>query len=151
VRALFEDVETSDASDSSTTKRETGVRKRGRKAPAQPSVSLKILDEENPPPLVASQAASKGNKKLSAAAEQTRREEYASKLFEDLNRTVFFDGLPKNTKLVWSKRLLTTAGRANWHRYACNICNHVRYGLPIIFLGHELVSIRWRLSLQLKF
>ncbi|EIW86403.1 hypothetical protein CONPUDRAFT_46822 [Coniophora puteana RWD-64-598 SS2] len=55
-------------------------------------------------------------KKALAAAEQARRESYATQLFNDLNQTVFSGGLPSKTKLVWSKRLLTTAGRAKWHR-----------------------------------
>ncbi|KAH7929391.1 hypothetical protein BV22DRAFT_1116952 [Leucogyrophana mollusca] len=55
-------------------------------------------------------------KKAQAAAEQARREKYASEPFVELNRTVFNGGLPKETKLNWSKRLLTTAGKARWHR-----------------------------------
>ncbi|KAG0709099.1 SprT-like family-domain-containing protein [Suillus ampliporus] len=50
------------------------------------------------------------------AEEQARREKYAEKLFEELNSTIFNDGLPRETKLNWNKRLLTTAGRARWHR-----------------------------------
>lgn len=57
------------------------------------------------------------SKKAQAAAEQQRRVTYARGLFEELNRSVFEDKLPKDTKLIWSKRLLTTAGRAKWHRY----------------------------------
>ncbi|KAJ8596506.1 hypothetical protein M405DRAFT_726107 [Rhizopogon salebrosus TDB-379] len=48
--------------------------------------------------------------------EQERREKYAEKLFAELNSTVFNDGLPRETKLNWNKRLLTTAGRARWHK-----------------------------------
>jgi hypothetical protein len=54
-------------------------------------------------------------KKAEAEAEQARREAYAQALFDDLNTSVFKGELPQ-TKLVWSKRLLTTAGRAKWHR-----------------------------------
>lgn len=50
------------------------------------------------------------------AEEQTRREKYAAQLFEELNSTIFDNGLPRETKLNWNKRLLTTAGRAKWHR-----------------------------------
>ncbi|KAG1757339.1 SprT-like family-domain-containing protein [Suillus lakei] len=50
------------------------------------------------------------------AEEQARREKYAAQLFEELNSTIFNDGLPRETKLNWNKRLLTTAGRARWHR-----------------------------------
>ncbi|KAI6045031.1 SprT-like family-domain-containing protein [Pisolithus marmoratus] len=58
----------------------------------------------------------KSSKKVRDAAEQLRREKYAVNLFAELNHTVFGDGLPKDTKLEWSKRLLTTAGRARWYR-----------------------------------
>ncbi|KAF8887770.1 SprT-like family-domain-containing protein, partial [Infundibulicybe gibba] len=54
--------------------------------------------------------------KAQAAAEQLRREKYAQELFDELNRVVFKNGLPKETKLNWNKRLLSTAGRAKWHR-----------------------------------
>ncbi|KAF8266043.1 SprT-like family-domain-containing protein [Lactarius quietus] len=56
------------------------------------------------------------SKKALALAEQAERAAYARSLFEDLNRTVFGDGLPATTSLVWSNRLLTTAGRARWQR-----------------------------------
>lgn len=55
-------------------------------------------------------------KKAQAQAEQTRRRDYAIELFNDLNRRVFGDRLPQDTKLIWNNRLLTTAGRAKWHR-----------------------------------
>jgi hypothetical protein len=63
------------------------------------------------------QKAPRVTKKAHAAAEQARREKYAADLFEELNRAVFKDGLPKETKMNWNKRLLTTAGRAKWHRF----------------------------------
>ena len=56
------------------------------------------------------------SKKALEAAEQARREAYAQKLFDELNQSVFKGGLPESTKLTWSKRLLTTAGRARWRR-----------------------------------
>lgn len=58
----------------------------------------------------------RSGKKVLLAAEQEKRHEYAVSLFNDLNRTVFKNGLPEDTKLNWNKRLLTTAGRAKWHR-----------------------------------
>ncbi|KAG6869058.1 hypothetical protein C0993_004731 [Termitomyces sp. T159_Od127] len=57
------------------------------------------------------------SKKAQAAAERERRVTYAQSLFKELNSSVFEDKLPRETKLNWSKRLLTTAGRAKWHRY----------------------------------
>ena len=56
------------------------------------------------------------SKKALAQAEQAERAAYARSLFDELNRTVFAGGLPVETTLVWSNRLLTTAGRARWHR-----------------------------------
>ncbi|THH30163.1 hypothetical protein EUX98_g4016 [Antrodiella citrinella] len=57
-----------------------------------------------------------GSKKATIAVEQERREAYAQKVFDELNRIVFSEGLPVETKLNWNVRLLTTAGRAKWHR-----------------------------------
>ena len=57
-----------------------------------------------------------GSKKASAAAEQARRERYAQEVFDELNEKVFAGGLPEDTRLHWNNRLLTTAGRAKWHR-----------------------------------
>lgn len=53
-------------------------------------------------------------KKAIKAAEQARHEAYARYEFGFLNASVFDGRLPLNTKLEWSKRLLTTAGRASW-------------------------------------
>lgn len=47
---------------------------------------------------------------------QARLEAYAQTLFDDLNKLVFQNQLPADTALMWNKRLLTTAGRARWHR-----------------------------------
>ncbi|TCD66773.1 hypothetical protein EIP91_000964 [Steccherinum ochraceum] len=56
------------------------------------------------------------SKKSVAAAEQARRETYARQFFNDLNEKVFGNGLPRETRLNWNVRLLTTAGRAKWRR-----------------------------------
>jgi hypothetical protein len=56
------------------------------------------------------------SKKAQALAEQAERATYAQSLFDELNRGVFAGGLPVETTLIWSNRLLTTAGRARWHR-----------------------------------
>lgn len=63
------------------------------------------------------------SKKALAIAEQAERAAYAESLFDELNRGVFAGGLPVETSLVWSNRLLTTAGRARWHRW-------VRFPVP---------------------
>ncbi|TFY77231.1 hypothetical protein EWM64_g6781 [Hericium alpestre] len=65
------------------------------------------------------------SKKAVALAAQAQREEYAQSLFDEFNRIVFDGGLPPSTKLTWSKRLLTTAGRARWHRQAVSRCLHL--------------------------
>ena len=57
------------------------------------------------------------SKKALALAEQAERVAYAQSLFDELNRSVFGGGLPAETSLIWSNRLLTTAGRARWHRW----------------------------------
>jgi len=57
------------------------------------------------------------SKKATEEAEQARRERYAQELFDELNKSVFGNGLPENTKLNWNKRLLTTAGKAKYRRY----------------------------------
>ena len=56
------------------------------------------------------------SKKALMQAEQEEHAAYAQSLFDELNRMVFAGGLPVETTLVWSNRLLTTAGRARWHR-----------------------------------
>ncbi|EIN13243.1 hypothetical protein PUNSTDRAFT_57472, partial [Punctularia strigosozonata HHB-11173 SS5] len=56
------------------------------------------------------------SKKAEAEAKAARLATYANDLFSDLNRSVFDNGLPKETTLVWNKRLLSTAGKASWHR-----------------------------------
>ncbi|KAI6133248.1 SprT-like family-domain-containing protein [Pisolithus croceorrhizus] len=67
-------------------------------------------------PTSAKKSSTRISKKVRDAAEQFRREKYAANLFAELNHTVFGDGLPKDTKLEWNKRLLSTAGRARWYR-----------------------------------
>jgi len=57
------------------------------------------------------------SKKATEEAEQASRESYAQELFDELNKSVFGNGLPENTKLNWNKRLLTTAGKAKYRRY----------------------------------
>ena len=51
-------------------------------------------------------------KKVLAQVEQAERAAYARSLFDKLNRTVFVGDLPGEATLVWSNRLLNTAGRA---------------------------------------
>ncbi|KAJ3480158.1 hypothetical protein NLI96_g8545 [Meripilus lineatus] len=57
-----------------------------------------------------------GTQKALLLAEQNRREAYAQVLFNELNESVFRGGIPKDTALKWNVRLLTTAGRARWHK-----------------------------------
>lgn len=80
-----------------------------------PGVALIPLRVE-PPTASSPKAPRSTSKKAQQTAEQLRRHDYAQQLFEDLNASVFKGGLPNNTALNWNKRLLTTAGRAKWHR-----------------------------------
>lgn len=57
-------------------------------------------------------------KKQQQEAERERLRAYAAGFFKELNEGVFGSGIPEATELVWSKRLLTTAGRAHWKRWA---------------------------------
>ncbi|OCH92687.1 hypothetical protein OBBRIDRAFT_726371 [Obba rivulosa] len=65
---------------------------------------------------VSARKAPRTTKKALAQAEQARREAYARALFDELNEVVFGGGIPASTQLRWSNRLLTTAGKAKWHR-----------------------------------
>ncbi|KAF7986222.1 hypothetical protein HWV62_38666 [Athelia sp. TMB] len=67
-------------------------------------------------PALSSAKKPRTTKKERVAEEQARREQYASELFSTLNSTIFKDQLPKETKLNWNVRLLSTAGKAKWHR-----------------------------------
>lgn len=78
-------------------------------------------------------------KKAREAADLQQRHEYAQKLFTDLNKLVFKEGLPTDTKLNWNKRLLTTAGKAKYHRYDSPQL-FIIYGSLILYIGLERVS-----------
>ncbi|KAJ6569622.1 SprT-like family-domain-containing protein [Mycena capillaripes] len=56
--------------------------------------------------------------KLEAQERAAHREEYAEQVYSWLNRVVFKDQLPslKDIEIKWNSRLLTTAGRAQFHR-----------------------------------
>lgn len=95
--------------DSSHTSHDVSVQKSGPSRPT--SRSTPALDPATP--IKAPQK--RRGKKAAAEAEQARREAYALDLFNELNSSVFQGELP-HTPLVWSKRLLTTAGRASWNR-----------------------------------
>jgi hypothetical protein len=99
-------------------------------------------------PKTAARAPRLNTKKARAEAELLRRQEYAQKLFDDLNKSVFKEGLPASTKLVWNKRLLTTAGKAKYHRYDINIDKLSTCSLP--YPAPEKVLQPLRLSLQRK-
>ncbi|KAI0762076.1 SprT-like family-domain-containing protein [Irpex lacteus] len=98
------------------------AKRRALKLEASPSLTPSVSSpdpDESPKKASASTAAGKKprmTKKFKQAIEQTRREKYAQDLFEELNRAVFKGGLPKETQLKWSNRLLTTAGRARWKK-----------------------------------
>lgn len=80
------------------------------------------------------------SKKALALAEQGERATYAQSLFEELNRSVFAGGLPVETTLIWSNRLLTTAGRARWHRWVRSFSVICYFSLCVFFLNRRLLS-----------
>ncbi|KAF8807653.1 hypothetical protein BYT27DRAFT_7242120 [Phlegmacium glaucopus] len=86
-----------------------------RNSPSTSAVALVPL-RVGPPPASSLKTPRSTSKKAQQTVEQRRRHDYAQQLFEDLNASVFKGGLPHNTALDWNKRLLTTAGRAKWHR-----------------------------------
>lgn len=97
------------------TRKPTSPRKR-----IPPSDSLELTQTP-----VRSTPATKGNKtgkaprqtkKAREAEERQHRETYALTLFQELNTSVFNNGLPHDTPLRWNNRLLTTAGRACCHK-----------------------------------
>lgn len=56
-------------------------------------------------------------KKAFHERELQRRRAYAQAFFDELNQSIFGGRIPASTELQWNKRLLTTAGRAHWHRF----------------------------------
>lgn len=63
-------------------------------------------------------AKSPTKRKTKKQLEQEKHEQlssYAQELFNELNASVFQNGLPAATAIVWNKRLAQTAGRAKWH------------------------------------
>jgi hypothetical protein len=91
----------------------------GRKPSSPSAIQVALTPLRAQPRLPSSSKAPRStSKKAQEIVEQQRRHDYAQQLFEDLNASVFKGGLPNNTALNWNKRLLTTAGRAKWHRSA---------------------------------
>lgn len=101
------------------------------KGPSQPGPRRAMRPSPSPPPsetarindsptkksrVKGTPKAPRVTKKAQQVAEQSRREEYAQQLFDELNKRIFKGGLPEDTALKWSNRLLTTAGRARWKR-----------------------------------
>ncbi|KAF5355958.1 hypothetical protein D9756_003990 [Leucocoprinus leucothites] len=81
---------------------------------ASPNVSAPV--KRKTPGTKSTKSITRVSKKALEEAERARRENYAQELFNELNRSVFKNGLPEKTKLNWNKRLLTTAGKAKYHR-----------------------------------
>ncbi|KAI0761696.1 SprT-like family-domain-containing protein [Trametes elegans] len=72
-----------------------------------------------PPTTNPSPGKAKAPRKTKKVLEQEQRERlraYADAFFKEMNESVFRGGIPADTKLVWSNRLRTTAGRAHWKR-----------------------------------
>jgi len=85
-------------------------------AAVPPKTPLNAKSKSTTTPAKTTKTPRTSSKKALAQAEQAERAAYAQSLFDELNRTVFAGGLLVETTLVWSNRLLTTAGRAQWHR-----------------------------------
>jgi hypothetical protein len=89
--------------------------------PPQPETPQKKNEDlpsapESSSPKKKASATQKATLKKRKEEQQAQLHTYAASLFSELNLTVFKNGLPLDTKLNWNKRLLTTAGRAKWHR-----------------------------------
>lgn len=91
----------------------------GAQSPVSPLPSHISLSPPSTPS--SSRGSGRTSKKSEIAAEQEKREQYAKKLFAELNQTVFKNGIPVDTKLIWNTRLLSTAGRAKWHRQVLGV------------------------------
>ncbi|CDO70916.1 hypothetical protein BN946_scf184829.g24 [Trametes cinnabarina] len=88
-------------------------------SPAVPSPSRSLISGARtavPSPKPANAKTPRTSKKMLMQAQRERLQAYATSFFKELNETVFGGKLPESTELVWSKRLLTTAGRANWRK-----------------------------------
>ncbi|KAI9059599.1 hypothetical protein FKP32DRAFT_1596164 [Trametes sanguinea] len=86
-------------------------------SPAAPSTFRSLVAGARPAapsPNPAKAKTPRMTKKMLLQAKKEHLQAYAADFFKELNRNVFGGGLPETTELVWSNRLLTTAGRANW-------------------------------------
>lgn len=101
-----------------------------REPPVDPLADAPAVQRVSKPKTVAKTTRS-NTKKARMEAELLRRQKYAQEIFDDLNRSVFKEGLPASTKLVWNKRLLTTAGKAKYHRY---VIDHEKYPLAHCYI-----------------
>ncbi|KAH9891114.1 SprT-like family-domain-containing protein [Cubamyces lactineus] len=86
---------------------------------AAPVISLTVVSPARP--AVAGPGPSKTktprmSKKKLLQAQRERLQAYAAAFFKEMNDTVFGGGIPVETELKWSNRLLSTAGRAHWRR-----------------------------------
>ena len=84
--------------------------------PSSVAVARVRASSGSPAPGKLTSKAPRMTKKALQELELQRRRAYAETFFKELNETVFKGGIPPETKLEWNKRLLTTAGRAHWHR-----------------------------------
>ncbi|KAJ7480121.1 SprT-like family-domain-containing protein [Mycena galericulata] len=120
-----------------------------------------------PPRSVSTKRSLERLKKLSAEAQQELREQnsrviYAEQVYSYLNRVVFKDGLPSLTKieLKWNKKLLTTAGRARFHRDRNGVETAEIHLAPKVVdsderirntLGHEMCHLAcWMIDKEIK-
>ncbi|KAI0325616.1 hypothetical protein GY45DRAFT_1330013 [Cubamyces sp. BRFM 1775] len=76
-------------------------------SPAQPAIASPGPSKTKAPRM---------SKKKLLQAQRDRLQAYAAAFFKEMNDTVFGGGIPVETELKWSNRLLSTAGRAHWRR-----------------------------------
>jgi predicted SprT family Zn-dependent metalloprotease len=89
---------------------------------------------------------------------RTHRDRLTREIFDDLNRRAFGHGLPDTLEVVWSPRLLTTAGRSinSWTQYGPRVrMSKVELAAKVVddpvkllnTLGHELChAATWVIS-----
>ncbi|KAJ8488709.1 hypothetical protein ONZ51_g3407 [Trametes cubensis] len=86
---------------------------------AAPVVSFTVASPARPAaasPAPSKTKAPRMTKKKLQQEQRDRLQAYAAAFFKEMNDTVFGGGIPVETELKWSNRLLSTAGRAHWRR-----------------------------------
>ncbi|KAL0576381.1 hypothetical protein V5O48_005602 [Marasmius crinis-equi] len=88
-------------------------------------------------PTQASPSKRKPSKKALEEARLTALFEYAQNFFHEINAAVFGNGLPRQTELIWNKKLLTTAGKAKWNKGRNEVAGYTKIELAPKILDCE--------------